>query len=583
MKEAKGLFVKAEGGKWRATWLFRLLFLVSATAMTLGLSIYSGWAMVATRYTVPASSVVLCWLVFRHRLPERLFAVYNKRIGVLSAVFAVFAVYEYAAAACYRLSSYANKLPTFALIERGQLEALFFAGLVLVFVCSVPAVFAALYAFYTRLAAVAGDWRRAADRIEKGYLLGAGLVFSLEAVLVFAATNVFYGANYVSVPDPETGGAVEEWIPFDIIYTTDSPAEVDSNVYFFTRAPINDLRNLLFALFAAPFAIPCLLLARLLFFWPAAYPLMINIVQILLMLTCVVMFARMLRLQGGAKILFLLAASSAYPVLLHLFAMGQYVFASFWLVLFVYAHTTGKEWDGDCLIAASGSLVTSAALFPLLLRDKPVKAWGREIGLFCGKFAALTIVFGQLSVLAALVAASVTKRGDIGHGLDFYLMHAGSGVGFADRALQFLGFVATCFVKPAAAVGTFGRAFVSYQLAPVTSVNALGFVLLALALAGYALNRQELWAKIAMIWLAYSFIVLCLIGWGTPENGLVIYSLYFGWPYFILVFMCAERALAKWKNLRYAIYIAATAALVVVNGLGIADLIGFAVTYYPLK
>jgi len=122
-----------------------------------------------------------------------------------------------------------------------------------------------------------------------------------------------------------------------------------------------------------------------------------------------------------------------------------------------------------------------------------------------------------------------------------------------------------------------------YRLAPVTSLNFLGVLLSAFAVFGFILNYKNTFAKICMFWILYSFLILCVIGWGTQENGLILYSLYFGWAYFSLIFIAIEKIFQKQKTMRYLIYSVLIGVLAGINFWGIYDRIQFGIQYYPVK
>ena len=42
-------------------------------------------------------------------------------------------------------------------------------------------------------------------------------------------------------------------------------------------------------------------------------------------------------------------------------------------------------------------------------------------------------------------------------------------------------------------------------------------------------------------------MILCIIGWGTMENGLVLYSLYFAWAFLILIYKLLKRVFEKFN------------------------------------
>jgi hypothetical protein len=125
--------------------------------------------------------------------------------------------------------------------------------------------------------------------------------------------------------------------------------------------------------------------------------------------------------------------------------------------------------------------------------------------------------------------------------------------------------------------------WMNYQLAPVKSLSMMGMALLTLAIAGFVLNYRNKFARICLFWMALSFLILCLVGWGTAENGLIIYSLYFGWAYFCLVFLAVEKLFAAWPLGRNTVFSLVIAALAYFNIPGIIDLIQFGIRYYPVN
>ncbi|MBQ3759905.1 MAG: hypothetical protein IJJ91_02125 [Synergistaceae bacterium] len=85
------------------------------------------------------------------------------------------------------------------------------------------------------------------------------------------------------------------------------------------------------------------------------------------------------------------------------------------------------------------------------------------------------------------------------------------------------------------------------------------------------------------MWLLYSFIILCVFGWGTAENGLILYSLYFSWAVFILMFSLVVKA-EELSGVRFIVPVFAlfAAALMLCANLpAMSELVGFAVKYYP--
>jgi hypothetical protein len=120
-----------------------------------------------------------------------------------------------------------------------------------------------------------------------------------------------------------------------------------------------------------------------------------------------------------------------------------------------------------------------------------------------------------------------------------------------------------------------------YYLKPVTALNICGAALLLVVTAGFMLNAKNKFAVICMGWIVYSFIILCIIGWGSSENGLILYSLYFSWAFLSLACLTIEKIFQKIPLIKYILYSAIIAVFTFINISGIYELIRFGVTYYP--
>ena len=84
--------------------------------------------------------------------------------------------------------------------------------------------------------------------------------------------------------------------------------------------------------------------------------------------------------------------------------------------------------------------------------------------------------------------------------------------------------------------------------------------------------------------MLFSVVIMLVMGWGTTENGLILYALYFSWPFFCLLFQLVEKIGEKLHvpYLLPAVSVIAIAVLWAVNIPAILELFQFAVTYYPL-
>lgn len=277
-----------------------------------------------------------------------------------------------------------------------------------------------------------------------------------------------------------------------------------------------------------------------------------------------------MNLTSISKILFLVLLNSTYPVFIFSLTYEQYIFAVFWLILFIYAYIFFKDNHEYYFIGASGSMLTSGILFPLLSHSKKWLDWIKDVFINGGKFVIAAAIFGQLPVILNPIQ-------DIQKQLNNWSGHE---LSLSEKFLQYINFVATCLIKPETKLNT---QYLSYQLAPVHELNYVGVALLVIALMGFLLNYQKIFARICISWVAFSFVLLCIIGWGTNENGLVLYTLYFSWAFLSLAYMAIESMVGKIPVVKYTIIGGIIVAILVINIPGILDLVQFGINYYYIQ
>ena len=431
------------------------------------------------------------------------------------------------------------------------------------------AFFVFFYAFIDRFVPFLAAVIRESDAMERMYFCCMGIIAAVAVFFIFGITEEFY------LPKNIDGKLVR----FDVVYITDSGELVSSDVYANVVArENNDIRQSLFAVFAMPFAAFAKFISLFLFFVPHSYVIVINIIQVLLLLLCIVLIGRMLQLKSTEKIFFFSISTVSFPVLLFSLAMEQYIFSLFWLILLLYSSLFQKTNNLDWLfVGAAGSLITNAFFFPLALDSPTLIGKVKGVLNLVGKFLCLSLLFGRLPLLL-----------DTLNGLFRLMRFTGIKIPISERFFQFTEFVCSCFTIPSSCSELFecqltSTVFMAYHQQPVTSINYLGCAILLVALLGFALNHKEVFARVCFSWVAFSFLILCVIGWGTAENGLVLYTLYFSWAYLALIFLAIEKAFQKWKPIRYTIYSTAIVILAIINFAGIYDIIQFGITYYPAR
>ena len=424
----------------------------------------------------------------------------------------------------------------------------------LVCVFAIPALFLWFYLFTDHAARFVRRWKQRANRTEKLFLLVGFLIAVAAVSLVYGRTNAFYGSSE----------------PYDVIYTTDSSNLVKTNVFFYVNAYENDIRQPLFAVFSMPFAAVAMILSKLLFFVPNAYPILLACVQALVMLFGFTLLSRVLRLTGVDQLLFLCLLSVSYPTMLFLFTIEQYVFSVFWLIVLVYLWAEQEEPGTMAYVAATGSLLTSGVFFPLLFTKKGFRDRVRSLIAAALAFLAVFVVFARVPLLNHPMQA-----------LRDLSSFTGESVGFGNRALQYFNFIAACFTQPNAGLDLTTNAFASYQLSPVTGVNVLGMIVLLLAATSTLLQLKDRTIRVFACWAAFSVLLLMVVGWGAAENGMVLYTLYFSWAFAALLDSLLRRVLPRRITLRRILAALVVLALACVNISGMIGLVRFAVAYFP--
>ena len=239
----------------------------------------------------------------------------------LASVFALVAAFNFYNGFCWAFH-YGVKL--------GVLPQKFETFSVLVYViagcmatAAVPAAFVFLYAFISRFVPIIQDGIKESDLVEKSYFVIGGLLLTVLLIVFYNMTTVFCGVSVGPRSDVEKTGFMNSsllemqycyladrdlivkqnyWITIyagtnDCLYLADSGLLCVQNCWMNINAGQNDLRQMLFGVYAMPFAIAALLLSYVFFFIPNSYLICLGIVQVGLVLTSALLIGRMLHLN----------------------------------------------------------------------------------------------------------------------------------------------------------------------------------------------------------------------------------------------------------------------------------------------
>ena len=407
------------------------------------------------------------------------------------------------------------------------------------------------------------------ENISRGEKITAVLLVALLSVLViyaFSESEAFSGTEHLHA-------ILETEFLYDILYTSDSAALLHENAFFALTHPQNDLRQPLFAVFSGPLLGVPYLVGRLGTETLQAVMLMVG--QLVLLVAANWMIGRMMELRGAKLLCFLCLNSCMYSNLLFSLMMEQYIVAYFWLAFLFYQICKKNHPHPFLVMAAGGTMLTSMILLPSLSKKHPVKQfkeWFLDMVKYGLGFVGLMLVFARFDIFTSLISSVKGFTGYTTGALTAW-----------DKLFQYTEFVKNCFALPVAGVNTSMKGFASWQLAPVTAINWVGVGLLLLTAVSAVWNWKNKSSRMAALWVGFSVVMLFVLGWGTAENGLILYSLYFGWAFLVLLFQLVERIeeTLRIRHLTVICGIAAAGALLAMNIPAILDMIRFAVAYYP--
>lgn len=385
------------------------------------------------------------------------------------------------------------------------------------------------------------------------------LIFIAYISFCFLSTQAFYGTNH----------------SVDIIYTSDSPKLVRLNAYIVVDHIENDIRQPLLAIFSAPLmGIPCLI-GNLIPGVPMA--LILDYAQAGLLLFTAFILAVALRLDSVQRICFVLVSSATYTYLLFSLMMEQYITAVFWLVMTVFFFAREKE-ARMLSFAASGTLLTSGALVPFIFRPdrlsgRSILGWLKQILFYGLDFLLILVIAGRTHIVCNSIRNLVILKN-----------FAGEKVSLSNRVLQYFSFVSGCFFASDSSEELVNNQYKGWHLSEVTSLNYLGLFIFILAIVAFVFTRKEMFSRISFLWICFSVVVIVIVGWGTQENGLILYSLYFGWAFLALIFNLLKDIEGKLKS-RFIIPVIAAMlciVLLIYNIPAVIDMLKFAIQEYPI-
>ena len=383
---------------------------------------------------------------------------------------------------------------------------------------------------------------------------------------------------FVSFVFVKTDAFYSESTPMDTIFTSDSGVLVNSNAYMRIYHLENDIRQPLLAIFAMPFIGIGYTLSLMFPFFTFSQPLFINYIQIILLIFSNFVLAKLLKLKPNVRLLFVILSMCTYMNLLFLFTMEQYIIAYFWLITLIYS-ICNKKQDSFILSGAGGTLITSLFLTLYIPQDFSIKKLKEYIlnliksGL---SFLYFLFLFGRLDIF--FLKTILFKKDIIGGFVD-------KEITLIDKLNQYTEFIKNCFIKPEIVITASQFSSTSFQLDKIISINFIGIILFIIAFIGFWVSKKEKISQISFSWITFSFFLLAIIGWGAVENGMILYSLYFGWAFLILIYQFIKSICNKLKY-KYLLEILTIFLIIILLSFNIPalqELLNFTFTYFAIK
>ena len=507
-----------------------------------------------TILTVFCSFLLTCFITFKFNIRQKIFNDFNIKHSIISILFALATTFAIAQI-FYTYHIVVEPIRTFFLNNPIPDSLIMF----LLILLSLYAVYSFYYFLISRFLPKSITFFKGLEKNEKNYLIISTCIFGLAIIIIYSITNVFYA--------PKINGEVQA---FDVIYSSDTGAHGLLNDYIDITAIENDLRQPLFGVFSIPFSIIAYSIGNLFGQFGNSYFILIAIIQIFLMNIISILISRMMNLKKIEQTLFMIFYTVTYPFILFSFNLEQYVFGMFWFMCFLYSYIKHQKGSKFCFIASVGSLLTNGFFFPFLTTGRKIKQWIKDFASTAFAFISGIIVFGQLPVILNLFSSGINH-------VSRYMVKDTS---FFNIICQYTNFITNCFIAPFKTVTEERLGHISFQLAYADTLNIIGLLILILVVIGFILNRKDKFAKICFSWVIFSIVLLIILGYGTRENGLILYSLYFNWAFVGLIFMLLKKLLQKKKKIFIIISVILIVLLLIFNINGLIDLVQFGLQNY---
>ena len=357
---------------------------------------------------------------------------------------------------------------------------------------------------------------------------------------------------------------------YDILFTSDTGILLRHNAFINISFYENDIRQPLFGLFATPIGLTAKVISKFCFFFRPQYEYenVMTIFQFLLLSISTILISRLLKISEDKKKYFYILISCSFPYILFSTILEQYPIAVFYLILTIYYYFQNPYKVNYLYIGAVGTLFTSGIIFPLITKFKNFKQWIKSILKCFIAFVGTVTISGQLPQIFTLSQI-----------LNILLGKFAEGKTLIDKFYQYTAFVKGLFIPNPGHIELIGNR-PTYQSLTYTHIEWIGIIILLLCIISFILNRKNKMALVSMLWIIYSIIILIFVGWGTVENGLILYSLYFAWAFYSMIYLLIIKIFKNKQVFKFIIAVLVS-LMMTTNIYELINIFIFAIKYYP--
>lgn len=365
------------------------------------------------------------------------------------------------------------------------------------------------------------------NRCEKIYFIISTIIICVVGLIIYSTTTIF-----------TTCITREGWTIWNALYGADSHIMAVEDVFFNINHYSNDYKQLLFAVFVVPFSTFAHLLTFC--FSPIVneqfnYLFLMFCIQIIVMQISVILAVKLLDLNNIKTIICCLIINVSYSLIVFSFLLEQYLFSTFWLILFIYFYSKHDYADPFLFLASSGSLLTNIIILPFFINLNNIKQSIKKMMHILIIFVGIISIFGQFQFIVSFISSS---HNDL-------LSYGGKYVIFIDKLRQYLYYVRSIFLAPKQYLYWDTAYVCTYKYILPTYFDFVGILIMIFCIISIFHIKNKKNKIIAGGWYFYSFIILCVLGLGISENELFLYSYYFSWGFFLLIFSLLGRLKTK--------------------------------------